>query len=269
MERWLPPTITLLAAILYWLAVAVQEPAMVQGRERPADVVVSAPVQVLMYGGDRFLAAETGAIQAAASVTRLNADNYRLRLHTTVSRLNPCHEDNYWIGNASLTWGGSVQQGLELLRNAMNCRFWDEWPAFYYGFSQEFFLQDVVAAQQALELAAQRSSNNTAAFRTYAIMLAAGKIDNTRAAIKMIKAERDSVKEPELRDMLNDRLIRLEGLLTLRDAQATYEKRFGKPLKDPQQLRSSGVIQYFPVDPVGVGYEFRDKVFHLRQLKIE
>jgi hypothetical protein len=38
-----------------------------------------------------------------------------------VVQLNPCHEDNYYQGNALLTWGGAVAEGNELLKRATDC----------------------------------------------------------------------------------------------------------------------------------------------------
>jgi hypothetical protein len=192
-----------------------------------------------------------------------------LRAHQAVSRLNPCHEDNYWIGNASLSWGGAEEHGIELLRNAMHCRYWDEWPAFFFGFNQHFFLHNLPEARMALEQAAQRSSNNSAAFRNLSIMLAAGKINDTRLAIEMIQRERDEAKDPVLKEMLDKRVVRLTGLLTLREAQASFEKRYNKPLLQPQELLESGLLKGFPDDPLRLGYEFRDQTFHLRQMKIQ
>lgn len=269
MSYWRAPAITLTALALYWCSVAQQDTDTQEHIERHNEIVVAGPVQVVLYGGDRFLAANIEAIRSAAASTANDAQSFRLRAHQTVSRLNPCHEDNYWIGNASLSWGGAADQGFELLQNAMHCRYWDEWPAFFYGFNQHFFLHNLAEARQALELAAQRSQGNAAAFHTFSLMLAAGEIDDTRAALEMLQDERDKAKDPKLHEMLDKRVNRLNGLLTLRDAQAAFEKRHNRPLTDPHELLDSGLLKDFPADPLKLGYEFRDHTFHLRQLKIE
>jgi hypothetical protein len=151
----------------------------------------------------------------------------------------------------------------------MRCRYWDEWPAFFYGFNTHFFLRNTAEARQALNLAAQRSPDNAAAFLAFSAMLAAGEIDDTRAALEMLQRERDQATDTQLREMLDKRVVRLNGLLTLRDAQAVFEKRFGRPLRQPQELLESGLLEGFPDDPLRLGYEFRDQAFHLRQLKIQ
>jgi hypothetical protein len=264
----LAPAVTLVAAISYWIATAIHHEARLPPITRPTAVTISEPLQVLLYAGDRFLAANVESVRAAASATEPGAETFRLRTHVAASRLNPCHGDNYWIGNASLSWGGAVEQGFELLRNASQCRFWDEWPPFFYGFNQSFFLDNVKEAQRALAIAAQRSPANAAAFTTFSTMLSVGKISNTKMAVNMLQEERDKAKDPKLRKMLDMRLVRLEGLLTLRNAQVSYEERYGKRLEEPQQLIESGILKQFPEDPLKIGYEFHDHGFHLKQMQV-
>ncbi len=267
-DRIQAPLLSLCALILFWAAVALQSNTT-RRLERPAEVFIEGPVQVFLYGGDRFLAANIESIRAATSATATGAEHFRLRAHQGVSRLNPCHEDNYWIGNASLSWGGAVDGGFTVLFNAMHCRYWDEWPAFFYGFNKHFFQGDVKDARRVLELAAQRSPHNTAAYRNYSIMLAAGEIDDARLAVEMLKHEQNQASDPDLREMLGKRVGRLQGLVILRDAQNTFEKRFGPPLESPSELLNKGVLSRIPEDPLGIGYEFRDHAFHLREIEIK
>lgn len=260
--------VSIICAVIYWGLVSHSEPVAYSSQNSQHEVVLPATAQVVLYGGDRFLAANVEAIRAAASSTTKSAHAFSLLAHQTVSRLNPCHEDNYWIGNASLSWGGAEEEGFELLRNAAHCRYWDEWPAFFYGFNQNFFLHNVDEAREYLELAALRSPANAAAFRTFSTMLAVGELDDTRMALEMLTNERDKASDPKLREMLNRRVTRLEGLLTLRNAQKRFEARFNKPLQRPQELLEKGILQSFPSDPMGIGYEFREQAFHLKQMKI-
>lgn len=255
--------------MVFWLGIGLQNRQVSAYQEKSAVIAISAPVQAILYGGDRFLAANIEAIRAAASSTAADAHGFRLRAHLEVSRLNPCHEDNYWIGNASLSWGGAEEQGLQLLKNAIRCRYWDEWPAFFYGFNQYFFHKKTAEARWAINLAAQRSRDNSAAFRNFSIMLAAGDVDDTRMALEMIEQERDQASDPKLKGMLDKRAIRLQGLLLLRDAQAQYERKFQRALAAPADLISSEIIEAFPDDPLGIGYNFDGQTFHLHQLDIQ
>lgn len=233
-------------------------------------VVVPASVQVLLYGGDRFLAASVESVRAAASGRDLEASqgSYRLRAHRVVAQLNPCHEDNYWIGNAALSFGGASDMGSDLLLRAIRCRFWDEMPPFLYGFNQRFFNSDLVKARRAFELAADRATGNAAGFRQMAIMVTVNALRDAQAALAMLQAERDAARDPNLRAMLDRRIVRMEGLLTLRKARRVYEERTGKPLGSAAQLVEAGVLKALPADPMRIGYELRDGEFYLRQLKV-
>jgi hypothetical protein len=263
------PGAAFLSLVLFWLGVWLQDRQYGAYQERSAAIAISAPVQTIMYGGDRYLAANIEAIRAAASSSADEAHGFRLRAHLEASRLNPCHEDNYWIGNAALSWGGAEGEGLQLLESAIRCRYWDEWPAFFYGFNQHFFRKNTDEARWAVDLAAQRSKDNAAAFRSFYIMLAAGDIDDARLALEMIEHEREQARDLKLKKMLSKRVMRLQGLLLLRDAQARYERKFQRALAAPSDLVSSGIIKDFPDDPLGVGYNFDGKTFQLHQLGIQ
>ena len=236
-------------------------------------VVLSAPVQLLLTGGDRFLAANFESIRAVATASdtpeaaEANA-SFAIRARRVVAQLNPCHEDNYYQGNALLTWGGAVAEGNDLLERATDCRFWDEVPPFFYGFNQYFFLHDVDGARAALETAAERATDNAAGFRKFAIMLAAGELKDDSAALEFLQRERAQTNDLKLQGMLDKRIARLQGLMALRAAQQRYEARFGQALTDPQALIDSGELNAFPDDPLRIGYEFAEGRFRLRELKI-
>lgn len=236
-------------------------------------IVISAPVQLLLAGGDRFLAADFEAIRLAAtgdaSLTA-NTDDaaFRVRAHRVVAQLNACHEDNYYVGNALLSWGGAPDEGSDLLKRAMDCRTWDEYVPFFYGFNELFFHRNPAEARRAFEIAADRSVTNSATFRRMAIMIAADGLDDERLALDYLEKERDGASDPRLREMLDKRVQRLQGLLILRDAQHRYEAQFGHPLTDPAALISSGVLGRYPEDPLAIGYAFDNGKFILHKLRI-
>ncbi|KRW62812.1 hypothetical protein [Pseudomonas sp. TTU2014-080ASC] len=232
-------------------------------------VVIPAPILLFLYGGDRFFAAnmETARL-AATGVDFGQADmDYLVRAQAVVSELNPCHEDNYYLANGFLTWGGADQVGSSILKRAASCRFWDEYPAFFYGFNQFFFEKNLEQASLYLEMAARRSSQNAASFRKFAIMIRAEQIEDAELAIKFVESERDKSADAKLKDMLNKRVMRLKGLVLLRDAQRRFELLRGKKLESPEELLEAGLIDTLPDDPLRLGYEFIDHRFVLRQIK--
>jgi len=230
-------------------------------------VVISAPVQALLTGGDRFLAADLESIRSAVqiSATQSSESLYRIRAHKVISQLNPCHEDNYYLGNALLTWGGAVADGNNLLLAATECRYWDHVPPFFYAMNAYFFLKDIPKAQHYLEIAAQRSSKDSASLRKTAIMIAADEIKDTQLARAYLMQEYNRATDNNLRIMLQKRIARLDGLIFLRDAQARFEAKYHHFLTNPSDLIVKGIIEAFPADPLGLGYQFENNRFDLRQ----
>ncbi|UTW06718.1 hypothetical protein [Pseudomonas benzenivorans] len=269
-RAYLPLVLALLGFGLFSAAsqwrtqVAEQAAPVIEGR-----VVIAAPVLLVLFGGDRFLAANLETMRLAATgVDWGQADTgYLVRAQREVAKLNACHEDNYYLANGLLTWGGADRQGTEVLRRAMACRFWDELPAFFYGFNQWFFNKDIAEASRALDLAAQRATGNAAGFRKLAVMLQAESFSDEKLALSYLIQQRDAASEPKLRDMLDKRVVRLQGLVALREAQRQFEAKHGV-LSALEQLVESGLLSTLPEDPLRLGYELRGGQIILKKLKI-
>ncbi|MDP9938235.1 hypothetical protein J2W71_000357 [Pseudomonas sp. 3400] len=232
-------------------------------------VVPNAPILVVLYAGDRYLAASLEAIRLSStgiSYSGVDTD-YLIRSQRVVAELNACHEDNYYLANGLLTWGGAVQEGNHVLKAAMACRFWDYVPAFFYGVNLAFFQRQYSEASVVMVLAAERSQENSATLRRLAISLRAEGFADETLALSYLTQQRDSTKEPSLREMLDKRVVRLQGLIDLRAAQRRYELASG-PLSDLQQLVSSGLLTELPQDPLNLGYELRDGLVEMKKLKI-
>ncbi|MBL0075836.1 MAG: hypothetical protein IPP41_07840 [Rhodocyclaceae bacterium] len=234
-------------------------------------VVLPATFQVVMYLGDRYLAANietTRVLMAGEAIVSGSDQDYLYRIHSVVADLNQCHEDNYYVANALLSWGGNVDAALDILRSATQCRFWDEVPPFFLGYNLYFFKYQYKQAKDALFLAADRSTENSTAFRRFGLMIEAENIPNAITARNYLVAQREDSRDKKLKEMLTLRIVRLDGLITLRDAQARYEKRLGRPLTDPQSLLTSGVLREFPNDPIRLGYTFSNGVFALKEVGV-
>ncbi|QTN44196.1 hypothetical protein EQ836_11660 [Ectopseudomonas mendocina] len=249
-----------------WRAqVSGQATQVIEGR-----VVIAAPVLLVLFGGDRFLAANIEAMRLAATGMDFGlADTgYLIRAQQEVAELNPCHEDNYYLANGLLTWGGADREGNKVLRRAMQCRFWDEFPAFFYGFNQAFFNKDIAEASRALELAAERATDNAAGFRKLAVMLRAESFADEKLALNYLIQQRDDARgDSKLFQMLDKRVVRLQGLIDLRSAQRRYESQHGL-LSDLVQLVSSGELSAIPEDPLRLGYELKNGQIILKKMQI-
>ena len=268
----LPYLATALAAIILFMVFSqFRTPIRLTEQQFPGGmVVIAAPIQVLMYAGDRFLAANLEEMRVAAIGPEDNEalTRYRLRAHELVAQLNPCHEDNYYLANAMLSWGGSFHEGNKILEDAIACRYWDEFPPFFLGFNQYFFERDLENSQKNIELAASRSTVNRSGMQSIAIAIASKKLNDEKMAVAYLRAQRDQATDQKLVSSLNRRLQRLEGLITLRNAQKQYEEKYGHPLNKPDELINSGILSAIPKDPLRIGYEFVDGGFRLRSVII-
>lgn len=238
--------------------------------EVPASVVLPPTLQTVLYLGDPYLAANVEAarvLMTGGPVEGIEQDYYE-RLQRAVALLNPCHEDNYYVANAILGWGGSADEAIAILRGASACRYWDEVPPFFLGYNLYVFKHQNLAAKQAVFQAAERADANRAGFLRMGILFEAEMYPDLHAAQQFLMAQRDQAKDPKLRQLLDQRIGRLHGLIVLQDAQETFERRYGKKLEQPTQLISSGVLNEFPNDPVRLGYVFENGHFGLKEVKI-
>lgn len=232
-------------------------------------VVVSAPLLVFFYAGDRFLAANMEVFRFSAM--GFSADQhgiaYLARSQVVVSELNACHEDNYYLSNGLLAWGGAVDDGARVLESAVYCRSWDYVPPFFYGLNLSFFKKDVRRSKYFLELSARRSQANSIALRRLAIMLRAEAFSDEKMALEYLKRQYASVKESALRSQLEKRITRLQGLVILRDAQRNFQEKYGR-LQSLKQLVEFGFIPALPDDPLKIGYELDGGVISLGRLRV-
>lgn len=233
-------------------------------------VVISAPVLLVLFGGDPFLAANLEVMRLASTgVDWGQVDmGYLVRAQKEVADLNSCHEDNYYLVNGLLAWGGADHESNYVLRKAMDCRFWDELPAFFYGFNQAFFNKNVTEASRALELAAERATNNAAGFRKLAVMLRAESFADEKLALNYLIQQRNAARSDlKLQQMLDKRVVRLQGLVDLRDAQRSFEA-VNAPLQKLDQLVEYGLLDALPEDPLRLGYELKDGQITLKKLQV-
>ena len=144
----------------------------------------------------------------------------------------------------------------------------DELPPFLLGYNRYYFERDVTGARRALYDAAWRNDENRAALEKFAVMIRAEAIPDPKAARDYLQRQHDASRVARLRQMLARRIVRMDGLIALQEAQTRYEKRFGRLLDDPADLLRAGVMRDFPVDPLGIGYVFADGGFRLKEVTV-
>ncbi|MEI7428959.1 MAG: hypothetical protein WCL27_00780 [Betaproteobacteria bacterium] len=225
-----------------------------------AEIQVALPlfVQVVMAGGDRFLAANFGAIRALITETaKMHPDEYKIlgKVQVDASWLNPAHEDNYYVASAVLPWSGQVDATQTVLRRASLARPFDYQPAFFYAFNLVHFNGEAAQAAEWLRNAAAKLTDDDERLmlENYAARWL-DKADDLGIAIAVVESMARQAKRKDFRNYLQQRAQRLRGLLLLRQAASVFQQKNGHPLKSFEQLVDAGLIARIPVDPFGVGY---------------
>lgn len=224
------------------------------------ELLVSLPraAQVVMAGGDRNLAANLAGVRVlVADTQRMNLADYAVqaRLQEDIAWLNPAHEDNYYIAAALLPWNGQLDAAQFILKRASEKRVFDYQPVFYYAFNYYHFLRDPATAAKLLLDAAERPTDQ--GDRWAMQNLASRWIERgyqTATAAGIVAAMAASSPPGGFRKYLEARARRLSDLARLKDLAEDYRRRFGRPLRELDELVTAGLIDAIPADPFGQGY---------------
>ena len=252
-----------IVALLLGCAIFVFAQGRLSGIKRAqvsAEITIALPVfvQVVLAGGDRYLAASWAAIRALVTETsKMSAEEFRVLglVQRDASWLNPAHEDNYYIASAILPWEGQVDAAQVVLRRATLSRFYDYQPPFYYAFNMVHFFGDALAASEWLLQAAPKLPKPDE--RLLLENFAARWLDRTQnieLAARIVEAMAKQAKRADFADYLRLRAQRLRDLAVLRRAATVYSDRHDKRLVALSELVSAGLVTKLPVDPFGVGF---------------
>lgn len=250
--------VALAAAVAY--GVSLQEISSLARPQVQPELLVSLPrfAQVLLAGGDRYLAANLDGFRVLTTATaRMGAEDYAVqaRLQNDIAWFNPAHEDNYYIAAAFLPWNGHLDAAQNVLQRAAEARFLDWQPLFYLGFHHYQFLKDPAGGARWLLTAVPRAEEQQ---DRWALQdLAAKWLEkgySTATAAAMVGAMAGSAPPGNFRKYLQVRAERLNALAHLRDLALLYRKREGRLPARIDDLVVAGLIDRIPVDPLGVGY---------------
>lgn len=228
------------------------------GSEPEFSIRLPVLAQVLMAGGDRYLAADLNGFRVlVAETARMRPDDYAIQagLQRDISVLNPAHEDNYYIAAAILPWGGQLEATQYVLERAADARPFDWLPLFHYGFNLYHFYRKpadgaavlLVAAARATDIQDQWALKNVAALwteRGYSLGEAAARVE----------AMANAAPPGGFRKYLLLRASRLRALEHLRILARRYEQQTGRRLALLDELVRSGLAESIPADPLGMGF---------------
>ncbi len=260
--RWRGLPVAAVGLLLYGLVLG---PLKSLPRPQEADVlrvVLPGYIEVLLAGGDRYLAANIGVFRAmmtGGAVKDALTYEVQAKIQQQVAILNPRQEDNSYIAAAILPWWGEVARAQFILARATESRYWDFMPPFFQGFNEYYFNKNYQAAAELVELSASRTegvnreSFNAIAAKWYSMG------DDPRAAIGVIAALKQASRDPRMRGLLQARIDRLNALLVLRQAAERYQQQRGEPVSELSQLVQHGYLDSIPTDPFQFGYDIDDR----------
>lgn len=252
----------LIALLLYLGSVAALSHARISHVSRELAVRLPLAAQVMLAGGDRYLAANMLGIRVLVVETfRMSPQEFDIqaRLQKDVSWLNPAHQDNYYIAAAILSEPRLVPAAQDILRRAADARPYDWAPLFYYGFNRYHFERNPAAGAAALLEAVPRAQDQQD--RWALENLAAKWIERgyrSAEAARLVEGMARSSPPGGFRRYLEVRAKRLRDLDELKGLAAEYQQRFGRKLERIGDLVAAGMIPGVPADPLGVGYAVDD-----------
>ncbi len=221
-------------------------------------VVLPRFIQVLLAGGDRFLAANIATFRTLTTDTQnQRPDRFVVQavVQQDASWLNPRHEDNYYLAAAHLPWNGQLQAAQRILAAASETRPYDMLPPFFYAFNEYHLRQDAVMGAQWMKIAANHTQDEKD--RINLEKMAARWLEkgpDRHNVVRLLESMAEKSRYKSLRRTILMRAERVRHLIFLDEAVATYQVKHGKLPASLEALVQSGTIAALPLDPFGQGY---------------
>lgn len=220
-------------------------------------------VQVLIAGGDRYLAANLAGFRTlVASTENMKEENYRIQaiVQSDAAWLNPAHEDNYYLAAAFLPWNGQLDAAQQILSRAILARPFDWQPPFYYGFDLMYFSKQPVEGANWLRLAADRSTDelqNLQLQQMAASWLAKG--GDVDFSVRLIRAMARQAKHKPFAAFLEKRALRLENLQMINKAVERFKQTGNTSPLTLETLVKLGFMRSVPKDPFDEEYTLSEQ----------
>lgn len=226
--------------------------------ESGIEISLPVPAQMVLAAGDRFLAGNFATVRALVAETQTMTPNdfaVQGRIQSDAAWFNPANEDNYYIAAAILPWNGQQDASQYVLRRASDARTYDWQPPFYLAFNYYYFLKDPVEGARWLQRASDHTSieDEKIGFQQIAAHWAA-KAPDALVAIQLHRELIRSTKHREFAVFLEKRILRLENLLGIDQAQSGFAAARGATAPTIEVLLESGFLDQLPIDPFGMRY---------------
>lgn len=224
------------------------------------DVQLPVAAQISLSFGDKHLAANLGVFRSLF-LRFEGQDELTFKvlaaIHQDVARLNPAHEDSYYLAQSILPWVGHVDASDFVQKQAMKARRMDVLPPFFLGFNAMYFSHAFKTAGDYFFAASQLNppnSGNREGLMVLAARMYAKKEDDPELAISVINGLKSHSKNPAFIAFLDQRIARLHGLIQLRDAAKRFFTQKHRNPTSLDELVSTHLIAAIPEDPTGLGY---------------
>lgn len=254
------PLILLTAALAYWITVG--QLSFEPRRKVETGTLVKLPifVEVALAGGDRYLVANIGTVRAMVASVELTASSetglrVMAAIQKDVSRLNPGHEDNYYLAAASLVGTPMHRDGQWILRRAIDARPFDFLPPFFFAVNRMHYDRQPVDGARWLGIAAARSGdedNRVALEKMSGRWLLKG--DDPDLAASVLEMMAQQARTQGMREYFAKRAQQARGLSELQQALVRYRERYGRRAESLEDLVASHLLARLPNDPFGNGY---------------
>jgi hypothetical protein len=217
-------------------------------------VLIPVPLQILLNGGDRYLAANLATFRAlVVGPNDIDAETVKAlgSIHKAAAFMNPAHEDNYYISQAIISWNGQADADIYVQERATQARPWDSMPPYFAGIDKYTFKKDPIGGAKSMEIAAQRPDMGN---RQFYLDIAAKwyeKNDDPRLALEHVLTLQKNTRDKEMKQFLGRRVARIEATIKIHDALKAYQEKFARPAEKLNDLIEAGLLDAIPKDPMG------------------
>ncbi len=221
-------------------------------------LAMPAYVQVLLAGGDKYLASNLEVFRAvtlSAVIADPNSYAIQAKIQQQANLLNPYNQDNAYLAAAVLAWEGQVEIAQWILNRTTIARDWDPEPPFYQGFNAYYFDKDYERAGELALIAAERADGiNRRFFRMTASRWFA-QTEDKDTAIRLLRILQQTTTDADIQRQLAARIVQTENLHRIQTAMQLYTLLNGRPARQLTDLLEQGYLLVLPRDPFNHGFE--------------
>lgn len=222
-------------------------------------VALPLPMQIVLGGGDRYLAANIGSFRTVVNFMEIadgkEAAAFAAKIQRDVAWLNPGHEDNYYLAAGFLSGTAHHEAAQTVLAAAADARPFDFQPAFLRAVNLVHYEQRFVEASRWMSRAADvvADEQSRESLTRIAVRWAQRGEDPARVA-EMLEAMAGESRSRALRDYTLKRAQQARLLAKLNEDVRRFIEKTGHRPGRLEELVEQGILDALPDDPVGAGF---------------